>query len=394
MDHHARQKSLVSMLDGCLIVASAHDAMQMSGDMAAPFLQDANFLWLTGITLPGWKIIIEGSSGKATLVRPSRSNVQIIFDGVVDETQLLQRSRANTIIDDIDFESTLRKLARHHQLVYTPYKITQHAFVPNPAAGDLHALLSRIFAKVTDCSSQISELRAIKSTEEIDVIRDAVQLTIRAFNAVYKQFDTYRHEYEIEADMTQIFRRANAKHAYEPIVANGENAVTLHYVENSGTIKKNKLTVIDVGARVKGYSADITRTYCRHPTKRQVEVHTAVESAHRQIIALLGPNVLVAEYIARVDTIMKEALSKLGLLTDLGDDATYRKYFPHAVSHGLGVDTHDSLGAPRYFRPGMVLTVEPGIYIPEEEIGVRIEDDILITENGNENLSRGLPTAL
>ncbi len=253
MDHHARQKSLVSMLDGCLIVASAHDAMQMSGDMAAPFLQDANFLWLTGITLPGWKIIIEGSSGKATLVRPSRSNVQIIFDGVVDETQLLQRSRANTIIDDIDFESTLRKLARHHQLVYTPYKITQHAFVPNPAAGDLHALLSRIFAKVTDCSSQISELRAIKSTEEIDVIRDAVQLTIRAFNAVYKQFDTYRHEYEIEADMTQIFRRANAKHAYEPIVANGENAVTLHYVENSSTIKKNKLTVIDVGARVKGY---------------------------------------------------------------------------------------------------------------------------------------------
>ena len=111
MDHNDRQKSLVSKLGGCLIVASAHDAMQMSGDMVAPFLQDANFLWLSGITLPGWKIIIEGTSGKVTLVRPSRSNVQIIFDGAVDEPQLLERSRANAIIDEKDFESI-------HQYIY------------------------------------------------------------------------------------------------------------------------------------------------------------------------------------------------------------------------------------------------------------------------------------
>ena len=149
---------------------------------------------------------------------------------------------------------------------------------------------------------------------------------------------------------------------------------------------------MDVGARVDGYAADITRTYAvGEPTKRQVAVHTAVQTAHQRIINLLRPGLELATYLQQVDEIMQQALQSLGLLKTPED---YRRYFPHAISHGLGVDVHASLGQQRYIEAGMVLNVEPGIYIPQENIGVRIEDDILITDKGRRNLSQKLATHL
>jgi len=152
------------------------------------------------------------------------------------------------------------------------------------------------------------------------------------------------------------------------------------------------MVLIDAGAKVGGYAADITRTYAiGRPSDREIEVHAAVETAHKAIIDLIKPGFGMKDYHFQSDEIMKKALKSLGLLNAPAD---YRKYFPHAVSHGLGIDVHDSLGGFETFQPGMVLTVEPGIYIPEEGIGVRIEDDILVTEEGNRNLSAALPTSL
>ena len=149
--------------------------------------------------------------------------------------------------------------------------------------------------------------------------------------------------------------------------------------------------MIDVGASFNGYAADITRTYAlKKPTKRQVQLHERLQEAHAAVIDLLKPGESVSEYSKNVDTIMKQALIDAKLLKSFEDHETYRKYFPHAISHGLGIDPHDSLGGPQYFEPGMVLTVEPGIYIPEEGIGIRIEDDILITEKSHKNLSQKL----
>ena len=146
------------------------------------------------------------------------------------------------------------------------------------------------------------------------------------------------------------------------------------------------------GARVGGYAADITRTYAiGTPSQREKDVHAEVEKAHRAIIDLIKPGASIKQYSASVDEIMKQALQNLNLFNTPDD---YRRYFPHAVSHGLGIDVHDSLGGFETFLPGMVLTVEPGVYIPEEGIGVRIEDDILVTEDGNRNLSAALPTSL
>ena len=151
---------------------------------------------------------------------------------------------------------------------------------------------------------------------------------------------------------------------------------------------------MDVGVRYGGYAADITRTYAYGDiTKRQQAVHARVAEAHLEIIDLLGPDVTVEAYQKDVRRIMMSALCELKLATSSDDSAAYGRYFPHAVSHGLGIDVHDSLGAPRYLRPGMILTVEPGIYIPEENIGVRIEDDIVITDSGHRNVSARLSTA-
>ena len=394
MNRIERQQQLSQAMQAGLIVLTGYSSMQQSGDMAAPFLQEANFFWLTGIALPGWKAIIDSRRKHITLVRPTRSHIEAIFHGSTDEAELIKRANADEIIDEKECEAYLRQLARTHSLVYTPHSKRPYPFVMNPASGELHAQLERIFPKVEDCSSQLAELRAIKSPDEIAAIRRAVMLTCKTFADVRSRLGEYRHEYEIEADMTHAFRRVNAKHAYEPIVAAGKNAVTLHYIANNETIKKTQSVLMDVGARVDGYAADITRTYCTKPTKRLIAVHAAVEEAHKKIVALLAPDLLVTDYLMQVDEIMKDALQQVGLLENRDDTVTYRNYFPHSISHGLGIDVHDSLGSPRYFRSGMVLTVEPGIYIPEEGIGVRIEDDILITESGHENLSGHLPTAL
>lgn len=388
------RSNLALELQGGLSVLSAYDAVQLTADTASPFVQESCFWWLTGIEEPGWKVIIDGARKHTTLVRPERSETQRIFEGESDDEGILARSGADEIIEMREFEQRLRQLAKHHPLVHTVYDKTPHEFVLNPAQRNLHDTLTRIFPSVEDIGKQIHELRAIKSDEEIAAIKKAIALTLGAFAKVRSQLDTYKHEYEIEADFTQSFRRANATHAYEPIVATGAHAVTLHYAKNSARVGQRDMVLIDVGARVDGYCADITRTYALNPTKRQQAVHAAVERAQQRIIKLLGPDVGVNEYLHDVDEIMKDALEEVGLLTDRTDEKTYRRYFPHAIGHGLGIDVHDSLGAPRYFRPGMVLTVEPGIYIPEEGIGVRIEDDILITADGAENLSRRLPTSL
>lgn len=394
MLHQQNRERLYSSAGGQLIVLAGYDAMQQSGDMAAPFLQESTFWWATGIERPGWKVILDTARGHATLVRPKRSDVDIIFNGESDDKEVADVSGITDIISEKEFESRLRQLHRKHAVVQTLNPKQSHEFVLNPAGQSLHGALKRIFDSVQHCDALLNELKAIKQPEELERMRAAAKLTCAVFAEVREKLDELKTESEVEAEFIYRFHRAGAKHAYEPIVASGANACTLHYGANRDKLRSRDLLLIDIGARVEGYSADITRTYCLNPTKRQRAVHAAVEKAEQDIIALIAPGLPVAEYIDSVDQIMKQALHGLGLLNDMNDQEAYRKYFPHAISHGLGIDTHDSLGRPRYLEPGMVLTVEPGIYIPEERIGVRIEDEILITATGYENLSATLPTGL
>lgn len=392
------RERVYDQLKGGVLVVSAYTQMQRSNDTAFKFEQEANFWYLTGIEYPDWTLYMDGKRRRSWLVAPHVEEHHELFDGSLPLDEARRLSGINDIIEQRDADSWLRQTARTHTLVYT-VDIPQHSeyfgFTLNPAIHATRDKLARIFAKVEDFRLELAKLRAIKQPAEIAAMQDAIDLTTAAFAEIHGKLSSYKYEYEIEADFTAYFRRRGAEgHAYDPIVAAGENACTLHYVRNNAKLKKGQFVLLDIGARHHGYAADITRTYAfGAPTKRQQQVHEAVAAAQAAIIDLIEPDLLVEEYNEMVDGIMKRTLIDLKLIKD-HDDPAYRKYFPHAISHGLGIDVHDALGQTRLLRTGMVLTVEPGIYIPEEKIGVRIEDDILVTSSGHKNMSAKLSTAL
>jgi Xaa-Pro aminopeptidase len=395
----SNRDQLTTKLKGGIVVLTAYAGMQRSNDTSFGFEQEANFWWLSGIEQPDWWLIIDGTRRKSWLVAPTLSQSHEIFDGSLPPDEAKKISGVDEIITRDDAKSLLRDLAKKHSVVHTlgeqPYA-EYLDFSLNPAGRKLHEMLERTFNAVQDCRKDLSKLRAIKQPEEITRMKKVIGLTVAAFEEVKSSLENVSYEYEVEAEFSYLFRRSGAKgHSYDPIVAAGKNACTLHYVANNAKLKKRELLLLDIGARQGGYAADITRTYALgEPTKRQREVHAAVQAAQAEIIRLLRPDLSVEQYQRDVDRVMTDALMSLGLMKSADDEASFRKYFPHAVSHGLGVDVHESLGAPRVFQPGMLLTVEPGIYIPEEGIGVRIEDDILVTEKGRTNLSSRLSTDL
>ncbi|MBC7943504.1 aminopeptidase P N-terminal domain-containing protein [Candidatus Saccharibacteria bacterium] len=395
----SNRRRLSEDIHGGIVVVSAYTQFQRGNDAAFNFEQEANFWWLTGIDAPDWWAIIDGQRAKTWLVAPSVSSSHQIFDGSLPAETAKLISGADDVLTQDAAMAMLRELTRKHSVVHTigdPANVEYFDFVLNPAPKKLWNSLSRIFADVQDCQLQLSKLRAIKQPEEIAAIKKAIKLTVDGFKVVHQKLPELRYEYEIEAEFNYFFRSHGAAgHAYDPIVASGKNACTLHYDSNQDRLKKSSLVLMDVGVRLDGYAADITRTYgIGEPTRRQCQVHQAVQSAHQEIIGLLKPGLAVVDYHSSVDEIMKNALMSLALIDSTNDEEAYRRYFPHAISHGLGVDVHDSLGRPTEFLPGMVLTVEPGIYIPLEGIGVRIEDDILITDQGHNNLSKALATSL
>lgn len=393
------RRRLIESLSGGIVVMSAYAQMQRSNDMAFHFEQEANFWWLTGIDYPDWWLIIDGTRGKSWLVAPQISESHEIFDGSLSADRAKEISGVNAVISYDEAQTMLRDLSKKHSVAYAlgeqPH--AEHLdFVLNPAIKSVREYVSRLFTTTQDCRKELAQLRAVKQPDEIVAMRNAIAITVDGFEAVKKKLTTVNYEYEIEAEFNYYFRTHGARgHAYDPIVASGNNACTLHYVANAEKLKKKQLILLDIGAKSGGYAADITRTYAYgEPTKRQTDVHAAVQAAQREIISIIGPNISVEQYQSDVDKIMIGALLQLGLMSNGEDLEKYHKYFPHAISHGLGVDVHDSLGSPKYLQPGMVLTVEPGIYIPEEGIGVRIEDDILVTASGHDNMSKRLSTDL
>lgn len=383
---------LMEQVNG-IVVLSAYDGMQLSGDMSIPFRQEANLWYLSGIEEAGWRLVI--SKDKSWLIAPDVSEIHRIFDGGLSSEDARNISGVDEVLEWKEGATLLHSLAKNGGVAYSlgdDPRAEYYSFSLNPAPKRLWKELKKLFGKVHDVRPDVLRLRAIKQPVEIAAITESVNLTIDTFNTVKQRLPQLANEYEVEAEFTYAFRRNNADHAYDPIVAGGMNACTLHYVANVDVLEKQSLLLIDIGSRLNGYPADITRTYAvGRPTKRQQAVHGAVEAAQKEIIGLLRPGLSFEVYQDKSDEIVRDALRSLDLLQQ---EADYRRYFPHAVSHGLGVDVHDTLGGYGEFKPGMVLTVEPGIYIPEEKVGVRLEDNIVITDKGNTNLSASLSLSL
>jgi Xaa-Pro aminopeptidase len=383
-------------LQGGLVVMSAYAAMQRSNDLAHDFEQEANFWYLTGIELPGWLLIYDGQRNHATLVRPEMTEYERVFEGELSDDVLQKTSGADEIIEYKDFESCLRHSHRKHASVYALGK-QDHGmtFTPNPAQKQLWATLERIFDRVLDCRDACIQQRAIKQPQELVIMQHAINVTAKAFAAARDAVRECRFEYQLQAVFSSEIERHGGSHAYAPIIASGENACVLHYSSNRDRMRTHQIVLCDVGARVGGYAADITRNFSiGEPTRRQREVHDRLLEAQQQIIRCVAPGLLIAEYQKQVDEIMHEALTQLGLGTHLSAEDAVRRYMPHAISHGLGIDVHDALGKPRLLEEGMVITVEPGIYIPEEHMGMRIEDDIVVTKTGHTTMSKKISTLL
>ena len=386
---------------GVPLVVAAHGLLQRGADSTFPFHQDSNFRYLTGIDEPDLILVMD--SGNEYCIVPGRTGSREAFDGAVDKKHLSEISGISEFVDEEEGWQRLGRRLKQTRKVYTlsapAAYIEQYGLYTNPARSRLVERLTtwQPECEVLDIREHLIGMRMVKQPEELKAVQKAIDITIRGINKVSASLkkDGYEYEFEIENELAAAFRTKVASgHAFTPIVAGGKRACTLHNVQNNGKLQSGELIVIDVGAEVDHYAADITRTVALgQPSGRQRQVHEAVLDVQKQALSLLKPGTLLKEYEGQVEKIMGTKLQELGLIKEADHDSV-RRYYPHATSHFLGLDVHDVGDYMRPLEPGMVLTCEPGIYIPEEGIGVRIEDDILITESGHIVLSEKLPRQL
>ena len=390
--------SLTKRLSGSeLIVITAQGLMQRSGDVTFPFRQDSNFLYLTGLmNVPDVVLVIDGNN--EFLILPKRSETDTIFGGTIDCDNIAKISGIATILSNNDGWRKVEKLQNNRKTIHVvgsapPQIVGIDSFYTNPARRRLIHKLKRLFpnTKFNDLRTDIMQMRQVKQSVEIEAIKQAITITKSGFAAATKRVRLSAYEYQIEAEFDHVFKQKNATHGYgPPIIAAGANTCILHYHGGLNRFSAGEFILMDVGAEYKGYSADVTRMRkVDAVSDRHMAVYNAVVAVHRYAIGLLRPGLDWREYILKTEEFMGEELVKLGLI-QRPERRHIRKYFSHAIGHSLGLDVHDVCDYKTILE-NMVITVEPGIYIPEEGIGVRIEDDILITKDCANNLSNEIP---
>ncbi|MGZ6004927.1 MAG: aminopeptidase P N-terminal domain-containing protein [Candidatus Saccharimonadales bacterium] len=382
------------------IVLTANGLLQRNGDTNYRFRQDSNFWYLTGINQPD--VILVMDKGKEYLILPERHRGQDIMDGKVDNELL---SKTSGIIDILDSKAGWKQLSarlkrvKHVATLSPPPSYIEHyGMYANPARANL---VSRIKAvseslELLDLRPQLLKMRTIKQPQELAAMQTAIDITSRALKNVRRNISKYGYEYEIEADLNRAFRKAGAEdHSFmPPIVASGLNATIPHYMENSSPLLDKHLVLIDTGAEFRNYAADISRVYSRaEPTKRQRDVYQAVAEVQSFAINQLKPGVSIRQNEDAVEQYMGEKLRELGLIKSIKRE-TVRQFYPYMCSHYLGLDVHDIGDFEAPLEAGMVITVEPGIHIAVESIGIRLEDDVLITKDGVKILSGLAPKEL
>ncbi len=246
-----------------------------------------------------------------------------------------------------------------------------------------------------DASELIHSLRSIKSAAEIELMKRSAAIAIQGHRVAKEMITPGIYEYELEAVLNQVFRsQGGSGWAYPSIVASGENSCILHYIKNNKIIQKDDLILIDAGAEYNYYASDITRVHAASGTmnQQQQDIYDLVVEAQRQAIASIKPGGSLLETHEIAVEVITNGLVELKYIRDRHDPEQLKKYYMHSTGHSLGIDVHDA-GVDKKttkYVPGMVCTVEPGIYIRDKKIGVRIEDDVLVTKDGCENLTEAL----
>jgi Xaa-Pro aminopeptidase len=403
---------LNSAPDACFIFFGANEVVR-SNSTHFPFRQDSDFLYLTGFDEPGAVLVLV--DGKSHLFLLERDETREIWDG---ERYGLERAKAVFGVDEThpvhEFHSRLDTLLTEATSVRTTLGWDSER--DQALLKTLHGT-SRFRGKgrfghlpVHSPLPELSELRSVKDEVELGLIRKACKATVKAHSDVLRKVRSGMSEFDafIEFQYT-LLRQGCSELGYGPIFASGFNATTLHYTRNNETLKEGDLFLIDAAGECEGYTADLTQTFpiSRQFQPAQAKVYQQVLDVNREITAMIKPGVSYRELHSRSVDCLTESLLSLGVLEgnakDLVLTGAYRKYYPHGVGHYLGLDVHDAgiyheRGQDFLLKPGMVLTNEPGLYFresgPYSGIGVRIEDDILVTEQGAEVLTAGLPRTI
>ena len=393
-----RKKFAESLEDNSIAIIFAGNDIMKSEDEEYPFAVNNNFFYLTGIDEHG--LIL-------TVSKKNNHVKEILFINDYSERYQLWNGRQLTdvLAKEISGVEEVRYLSTYNRFINdafsTPLYDTLYLdFSKNfeesgicPAFNLMKDVKARYpYINFKNCYKQICDQRYIKSPEEIGEIKKAISITKAGLERIMSTLKPNTYEYESDAEFTYaIQKRGSSDKAFATIAAMGKNACTMHYGFNDTIIEDGKLVLFDLGAKWKHYCSDITRTFPANGkfTEKQKEIYSIVLEANKRAIAQAKPGMTNRQVDSEIIVpFFAEKLKELGLIKE---DSEARKYYPHSVSHPMGLDCHDVGGDPEThacpFVVGSVHTIEPGLYIPEYEIGVRIEDDILITEDGCINLS-------
>jgi len=403
-----RQRFIKEMQPASIAIFVSNDEIPSNGDAIYPFKQNSDLYWLTGIVQEDTMLVLFPDHPDPKyrevliLVRPNELKEK--WDGKrlrAEEGKNI--SGINTVVW-LDASDALLQVWIH--LAKNIYLDTNE----NDRKASLVQTREYRYVEETRkryplhqyfrAATILRELRAIKTPEEVVVIQQAIDITANTFMRVMKFMRPGVFEYEVEAEIQHSFlsQRATGP-AYGSILASGENACTLHYISNNAECRDGDLILMDFGAEYGGYNADLTRTIPVNGkfTKRQKQVYNACLHLHQYAKSLLKPGITINAYHILVGKEADIIFQKIGLLSksdvknSTPDNPAYWKYLYHGISHHLGIDVHDLGPRAEPLRAGMVLTVEPGIYIQEEKMGVRIENNVWLTKTGNKDLMKDIP---
>jgi Xaa-Pro aminopeptidase len=393
-----RQKLIEKLESESITILFSGASKVKTADQHYDFFVNNNFYYLTLLNEPNMAlVIIKGKNMQKSFVfKEFRTPERALWDGELLSPEIVkQTSKVDEVRNIETLESFLQSVTSSSRanifgklgklnldLEASNLDSTSYKFLDK--IKDVHPYL-----QVNNIHMDLASLRMIKDELEIKAIKEAIKTTNAGLNNVMKHLEGGRYEYEMVAHYLHILNLENKKESFKTIAASGKNATILHYVDNNQKLGDNDLMLFDLGVYHDHYASDISRTYpvSGKFTPRQKEVYEIVLKANKETIKMLKPGVTWREFNEFAAKILIEGLYQLGLIKS---DEEYRKYYYHSIGHFLGLDVHDIGNYEVALEPGMVVTVEPGLYIAEEGIGIRIEDDILITKDGAINLSKDI----
>ena len=391
-----------------IAVFSSNDIMPTSADGTHGFIQQTDLFYLSGIDQEESTLVIcpqakEEKYREILFVKETNEKIALWEGHKYSKDEATTVSGIKSVFWNHQFENIFKPLVFESDTIYlnTNEHLRADTSLETRDARFLQ-WCRKLFAlhQYRRLAPIMNDLRAVKSKIEVDLIKKACSITDKTFRRLLGFIQPGVWEFEIEAEIYHEFIRNRSRGpAFQTIVASGADSCTLHYVKNNKQCRAGDLVLIDFGAEYANYAADVTRTVPVNGkfSKRQKQVYKAVLNVQKAAIKLLKPGKTIDDFSREVGKVMEAELIRLKLLKaadvkkQSADQPLYKRYFPHGTSHHLGLDVHDYGNRYRKFEPGMVFTCEPGIYINDEGIGVRIENDILITKDGPVDLTAGVP---